>query len=58
MIMRYEVPFDAGVKKFLMENCPDELEDLDVLEYLCATCCLEEATLCCYLDGKEEGCLL
>jgi hypothetical protein len=28
------------VKKTLMEDCPDELEDLDTV------CCLEEAALC------------
>ena len=35
----------AKVKKPLMEDCPDELEDLEVLENLVTTCCLKEATL-------------
>ena len=35
----------AQVKKPLMEDCPDELDDLEVLENLVMTCFLKEATL-------------
>lgn len=39
------LPSETGAKKLLREDCPDELEDLDVLEDLGATCYLEEAAL-------------
>jgi hypothetical protein len=51
------LPYEAEVKKPMMEHCPDDLKDFDVLEDLDTTCCLEEVVL--YRDLKEcGGCLL
>jgi len=45
------LPSKVEVKKPLKEDCPNELEKEEVLEYMYTTCILEVVSL--YLDLKE-----